>query len=183
MLAKLPTADMVAAIFPQYTSEGDRTVIYTNDGQSLYYPYRLRTIIRHYTRYYALDLQALQHQTTYDTQRCLVPPLPLSPQLLLLPYKARLPLIKGDPTIGYLNFYAFAKLTSYTPTTGHSIPYKTSLHLTNGQTLHSLWSRTTIGKQLRHGQMLTRPVTGTVLHTTPDKSNTLFILTPFPYRR
>lgn len=104
-------AKEIAALVPVYDgSGGNATAIMTTDGRRLYDPRTLRWVIRRLCHHLTVDLEASRHiYGSYIGRRHFVP-LPLSPQLILIPLYLRTPIVKGDCTSGYINLSAVDKI-------------------------------------------------------------------------
>lgn len=165
----LPAQETIAALLPRYASTGDSTVILTNDGQLHSTGLRLRSVINRLARTRSIDLKALKCNCRRSTQRSILQPLPLSSELLLVPIKVRTPRIPGDPCIGYVNYYAVAKVAVQPGN-----PACSAITLHQGQTVQSLWSTDTVNRYLQLSRLTAcsaSPASGFALRETAAAYN------------
>ncbi|CUH94452.1 hypothetical protein P22_0518 [Propionispora sp. 2/2-37] len=141
-------AESITAIFPKYTATGDHTVIYLCSGKQLTGKTRVATVIRKLANARAIDLYTLKKQTAAITQRSILQPLPLTPSLILVPVKIRIPRLPGDSSTGYFNYRA---VTGVSPGPEDGPPdCKAVIHLTGGLTLPCVWTVRTIKKYMQY---------------------------------
>ena len=143
MTLTLPAYAKIAAIVPCYTATGDSTILYSADGITTVLNSRVRTVIQRLARSRAVDLTALRAKTRAVTERTNLEPLPLAPNLILVPFKVRRPRVAGDATTGYINLHAIASVCPNTKK-----PYQTTLTLSGKTEISVLWTVGTINRQL-----------------------------------
>ena len=80
------------------------------------------------------------------TQQKIGVPLPVSWELVLLPFKARQPKIAGDETMGCINFVHLREMKQ--------VKGKTILRLTNGQEIPVLWNPCTMQHHIRDARLI-----------------------------
>lgn len=169
MLNTLPAAESITAIFPEYTTAGDHTVIYLCTGKQLTGKNRVTTIIRKLANARAIDLYTLKKQTAAVTQRSILQPLPLTPGLILVPVKIRTPRLPGDSSTGYFNYRAVTGVSSC-PADGPP-DCKAVIHLAGGLALPCLWTAATIRKYMQYACLTAcqtpGPLRQTLYETTP----------------
>jgi len=99
----------------------------------------LRAIAKHYT----IDINELRkkQQSLLNSRNYI--PLPINKDILFISIKTRLPKIKKDPSVSYINFYAIDRLDK-----------KASLiHMKNGQEVECLNSIKTLKKRYNQGEI------------------------------
>lgn len=148
MYQPLPLDQEIAALIPCYTETGDSTRILTTSGLTLTLPVRPRAVLNRIAHRRATDLAALRHITSLKTQRSILQPLPLAPNLLLIPIKVRTPRVTGDTCTGYINYYA---ILSTAPC--QESPVHTVLTLTGGHNIGTLWTPVTINRYLQFARL------------------------------
>ena len=144
MYQPLPLDQEIAALIPCYTETGDSTRILTTNGLALTLPVRPRAVLNRIARRRATDLAALRHITSLKTQRSILQPLPLAPNLLLIPIKVRTPRVTGDTCTGYINYYTVLGTAPRQESQVHTV-----LTLTGGHNIDTLWTPVTINRYLQ----------------------------------
>lgn len=139
---------LIAAILPSYADNGDCTTIIATDGTQQVLPQRINSVLRHLSRRQAIDLVALRQQTALRTRKAILQPLALAPGLLLIPCKVRQPRVKGDPCMGYVNYYAVTDITACS-----THPFKTTIKLCGGACVNSLWTPKTVDRYIQYAQL------------------------------
>ncbi|SDF79254.1 hypothetical protein [Sporolituus thermophilus] len=145
---RYPPPDAIAAILPEYTTCGDRTVILTTDGAAHPTGARVRTVLVRLARSLAADLAALRHYSARTTGRGIMTPLPLAPDLVLLPIKVRTPRVAKDPCTGYLNLQAVTAVRE-----NKTGPFPATVTLQGGASVPVLWTAATVRKQLQYARL------------------------------
>jgi len=138
----------IAAILPQYSENGDTTVILSMDGEKLVLAVQVRTFLQQLARRQAIDLDALRSNAREVTHSHILQPLAFGPAVLLCPMKVRRAKIDGDNCTGYINAHAIESLeVDGTDGTDEEKPH-CKVHLYNGITLPVLLSVKTVAQQL-----------------------------------
>ena len=143
MIPLLPAPRQIAAIIPYYGLAGDSTRIITRDGGIVTLTSRIRTVIRHLAQSRVVDLAALKTKARLATARQNLSPLPLAPELVLVPLKVRRPRVAGDITTGYINMYAISAVKA-----NRHRPYQATLILAGTTELPVIWTVATVQRQL-----------------------------------
>ena len=146
MNCEIPSDYDILAIIPYYSPIGDQTIIYTTNN-TIKLNLKIKTVIKRIAYRHAIDLLALKARNYKLTKRILSPPLPFSADLVLLPLKVRKPKIKGDATIGYINFKHFNKLKQHNNHTAVLIDYNLEIQ--------TLWTEKTVQHQLQLAHLAT----------------------------
>lgn len=109
----------IAAILPIYDEHGRGVAVYTSDGGCCVYGLRLRTILAHLAERNCRTLPLIRrmHLLLGGRQEH---PLPISPQLVLVPCKVLTPRVRGDETIGYFSLAQVVRLIA--PPAAHGNP-------------------------------------------------------------
>ncbi|NLO81545.1 MAG: hypothetical protein GX094_00550 [Clostridiales bacterium] len=111
-------AEGVSALLPVYVKGvGDSTLLITSDGEKRMIHRKLKTVIKRLVSQYSYDVVSLHKKYGELISQKYKIPLPLHPNLILIPFKTRKPRIQGDYTYGYVNYKCINK---YLPTDKHS---------------------------------------------------------------
>ncbi|EAX48925.1 hypothetical protein TcarDRAFT_2614 [Thermosinus carboxydivorans Nor1] len=145
---RYPPPDAIAAILPEYTTSGDRTVILTTDGAAHPTNARVRTVLVRLARSLAADLTALRQASARATGRDILQPLPLAPGLVLFPVKVRTPRVAKDTCTGYLNLRAVTAVRE-----NKAGPFPATVALLGGASIPVLWTAKAVHKQLGYARL------------------------------
>ncbi len=140
---QLPLPADIAAILPCYGPAGDNTAFILCSGQPIIIKAGINTAVRLLARRQAIDLREVKRRSLAVTQRTCLPPLPLTPELILFPVKIRIPRVPGDFSHGFINLPAVTGIV----TAGR--PGRTVIKLAGGRRVMTLWSAKTVSKH-RH---------------------------------
>ena len=100
----------VSALLPIYEEgAGDSTLFVNRDGHKRIIHKKLKTVIKRLVSHYSYDLASLHQKYGELISQKYKIPLPLHPNLILVPFKIREPRIKGDFTYGYINYKCINK--------------------------------------------------------------------------
>ena len=110
----------IAAILPIYDEHGRGVAVYTSDGGCCVYGLRLRTILAHLAERNCRTLPLIRRRMHLLLGGRQEHPLPISPQLVLVPCKVLAPRVQGDETIGYFSLAQVVRLIA--PPAAHSNP-------------------------------------------------------------
>lgn len=110
----------IAAILPIYDEHGRGVVVYTSDGGCCVYGLRLRTILAHLAEHNCRTLPLIRRRMRLLLGGRQEHPLPISPQLVLVPCKVLTPRVQGDETIGYFSLGQVVRLIA--PPAAHGNP-------------------------------------------------------------
>lgn len=100
----------IAAILPIYDEHGRGVAVYTSGGGRRIYSLRLRTILTRLAERNCRTLPLIRRRMRLFLGGRQELPLPISPQLVLIPCKVIAPRVKGDETIGYFNLAHIRRL-------------------------------------------------------------------------
>ncbi|MGZ4031712.1 MAG: hypothetical protein ACXVP5_09125 [Tumebacillaceae bacterium] len=93
----------LAMLLPVYVEGGgDMTKVVLRAGTSWLDPRPVPAVLRQIARYFGVDLTAVRERYGDILGRKLHVPIPLAPQLVLMPLKMRTPRIQKDGTTGYI---------------------------------------------------------------------------------
>ena len=148
MMKKLPRYDCIAAMIPTYTLEGDATTVIATNGSQQEISRLLRTVLLRLARSRSMDLVALKAKTALATEKSILQPLPLAPGLVLCPLKVRHPLVPGDTTTGYINFYSIIDVMK-----NHTAPYQSTVKLVGGTEIPIIWTVATVKQHLQQARL------------------------------
>ncbi len=142
----------IVALLPTYDQEGSSSRIYTREGE--YADSRsLRWLLTSAAQYYGGDISSLRKQYGDFLQRWHTVPLPLSPELILLPLKMRQARVKGDTTIGYINGLLVEEVGG---SDSKVAPHLSRILFKGGFTLPCYNSQTTVKNRLLQGESVHR---------------------------
>lgn len=110
----------IAAILPIYDEHGRGVAVYTSDGSCCVYGLRLRTILAHLAERNCRTLPLIRCRMHLLLGGRQEHPLPISPQLVLVPCKVLTPRVRGDETIGYFSLAQVVRLIA--PPAAHGNP-------------------------------------------------------------
>jgi hypothetical protein len=143
----------IAALEPCYGKEGgNATRIYSTGGKISEDSRSLQTVLKKITAFYDKDLTHLRRKYGKLLSCTLNAPLPLSPTLVLVPFKMRLPHFKQDGATGYINACQVKEVTSFS-TTNDSGLVKCLIHLENGVSLPCCNSKANSEKRLNQANL------------------------------
>lgn len=106
----LPPDRELAALLPVYDDCGEATRVVLLSGEELLVPRTLRSVIKNIARRGCKDIPLCRAWSARVTHRSLNNPVPISAELVLLPFKARLPRVPGDEVMGFVNPYTVAEI-------------------------------------------------------------------------
>ena len=124
-LAAIPGDDLapdgaITAILPIYDDNGRGIVIYTADGGRRVTGRRMRSILQHLAERNCRTIPLIRRRMKDLLGGRQELPLPISPQLILVPCKVVTPRVKGDETIGYFSLAHIRAL--------HTLPHRSRGH-------------------------------------------------------
>lgn len=95
----------VSALLPVYANGvGDSTLLITLKGERKMIHKKLKTVLKALSSSFSYDLVDLRKNYGNIIGQKHKIPIPLHPDLILIPFKIRQPMIKGDNTYGYINY-------------------------------------------------------------------------------
>ena len=111
------------AIVPKYDQWGNNgTEIWLTTGEIVYDKRRLDTVLKELAGVFAIDLPRLRRNVARDLGRARNVPLPLTPDLALVPVTARKAVAGHDGARGYLVLGQVASITAVDDGTAVSLP-------------------------------------------------------------
>ncbi len=124
-LAAIPGDDLapdgaITAILPLYEDNGRGIVIYTADGGRRVTGRRMRSILQRLAERNCRTIPLIRRRMKDLLGGRQELPLPISPQLILVPCKVVTPRVKGDETIGYFSLAHIRAL--------HTLPHRSRGH-------------------------------------------------------
>lgn len=124
-LAAIPGDDLapdgaITAILPIYDDNGRGIVIYTADGGRRVTGRRMRSILQRLAERNCRTIPLIRRRMNDLLGGRQELPLPISPQLILVPCKVVTPRVKGDETIGYFSLAHIRAL--------HTLPHRSRGH-------------------------------------------------------
>lgn len=139
--------DRLAALVPYYDQRGgNATLIFTTGGELHTDPRTLKWNLRRLARLYGVDLEATRQNMRAYFHYSQGLPLPLSPQLVLVPLKTRSAVGKNDGCHSYINPSAIVSLAA-----SRSGESRSSLLLPGEHLLPCRYTLRTVQKRLRDG--------------------------------
>jgi len=139
--------DEIAALLPVYTEGvGDTTEVIEMGGKRRVLHSKINSVINQLFILHATSIGKIRRKYEGIILQKNKPPLPLSQELILLPFKVRRPLVKGDPAYGYINYIS---IKSYDRAGKYS-----KLFLTNGIEIHLIQSLATTQKNIMQAKLI-----------------------------
>lgn len=89
-------------LLPVYTREGNGTEIILERGEPLNTSFKTMTVVRQMARYFTVDLQAAHRKYAAECCRRYSLPLPLRPDFILVPVRARSAQVRDDGTRAFV---------------------------------------------------------------------------------
>lgn len=143
----LERKEPIAALIPSYEKDlGNATRLLLVKGQEILYPQSVDSLLRSLCSYYALHLRLIRRKQQSLLNCKYYTPLPLHKNLLLFPIKTRVPKIKNDSSIGYINYYQVKRM-DYS---------RSAVELTSGHTIYSLNKPATLKKRYHQALLSTK---------------------------
>lgn len=148
----LPKDVEIAALLPAYTQEGDVTRILLTNGTELVFRRTMRSTLAMLARRRCKDVALLRRWASRYTHRTLNNPIAASPDLVLVPVKARHPRIGGDGTMAHVNVVAVSGDTFRQPGGNPRGKKSAVISLAGGSKLPVLWSEKTTFAHIREAR-------------------------------
>ena len=143
----LPEDGRIAALLPTYTSEGDATRLLLVTGEEVLLGVRRRRVLEVLAARHCQSLVLLRQWGGHRVSGKNALALAMAPELVLLPLRVRIPKVRGDATLGFINV-ALGDVELHPTEAG------TELLLPSGQRLASLWQLTTVRRHLIAARLL-----------------------------
>lgn len=161
MIYTLDNISTLSAIIPTYTTTGDCSILYFANNTESLQNIRIKAVLNRLIKDYAFDLKTIKRVSRQNTNSYLLTPLPLAPNLILMPIKIRTPRIRGDTSLGYIN-----AAQNITILAGRLKDHNSLIVLPSGVYLDCLWQVNTLLRRLQIAKSLAM--------YTPYFSNTYF---------
>ena len=95
----------LAYILPEYVeNKGNVTKAASIEGDIIIEEKSIRSVLKRVAKYYGADIKALRLKYGKIIGRKNIVPIPLAPDLILVPFKIRKPIISWDGAIGYVSY-------------------------------------------------------------------------------
>lgn len=143
----LPKDSEIEALVPLYTPRGDETVVYLQDGREIILHAIVRTVLKKLSMRRCKDLKLIRKFSSSYTARRLNNPLAIGPEMVLVPFKVRLPRVKGDRVMACVNVFAVLGVFESEDGLAH-------IRLNSGRTLASLWDALTLKRYLQEAELI-----------------------------
>lgn len=142
----LPEDWEIEAALPEYVDgEGDAVRLLLADGTERLVRARLRTVLERLARRHCSSLPLLRAWAKERTALAQAAPLAIAAELVLVPFRARRPLFRGDAAMGVVNAM-HAQLASHEEAA--------EIELSCGRRIRALWGRATLAAHLRAAEIL-----------------------------
>lgn len=129
----------ILCLVPVYTADGTNgTAVYRENGEPIFNPLRTKTLVRQLARVFCLDLKAARQHYAEVSKRQYTVPIPLRPDLVLVPVRARRARVKDDGTRAYVVKAKIQSVTAGPGSAGTRITFKDGTHLDVMQKWESL---------------------------------------------
>lgn len=140
----LEDKEIILCLLPSYEkSLGDITKILLKNGDEILHPQPLESSLKSIANYFGLHLRLIRKKQKNLLNSKYYLPLPLHHNLLLFPIKFRIPKIKNDTSLAYINYFEVDKIDYR----------KSSIYLSNGKSVHSLNTSTTLRKRYHQAKV------------------------------
>ncbi|AOY75549.1 competence protein ComK [Clostridium formicaceticum] len=140
----LKDKEEIAALVPLYQQDlGNITKVMLQDEEVLL-KHSITSVLYAICNYYALHLRLLRKKQQKLLNCKYYVPLPLSKNLLLFPIKTRIPKVKNDSSLAYVNYFQVKKLDLS----------KKALHLKNGKLIYCLNSAPILKKRYHQATLI-----------------------------
>jgi len=140
----LEKQERIACLLAIYEKDrGSCTKVIFQNGNELLLNQSVNTTLRAIAKHYTIDLKELRKKMQSLDDATYYVPLPISKDLLFISVKTRLPKVKKDPSISYINFYEIHGLDKKAPI----------IHMKNGYKIESLNALKTIKKRYHKGEI------------------------------
>ncbi len=147
----LPKDREITAILPVYQDSGDCTCLYLTNGKTMIVKQRIRSVLRNLAQRRGMAVPLLRRCAAARVNHLLGVPLPIAPQLVLAPFRARAPRILGDDTLGCVNVVPCIRLCEERDAMG--LHPQLFIELAGGERILVLWSRRTLENQLKDAML------------------------------
>jgi len=140
----LDEQDKIACMLAVYEKNmGNCSKIIFQSGKEILLKQSVDSALRAIAKHYTIDINELKKKQRSLLNSKNYIPLPINKDILFISIKTRLPKIKKDPSVSYINFYAIDRLDK-----------KASLiHMKNGQEVECLNSIKTLKKRYNQGEI------------------------------
>ena len=143
---ELPEDWEIEAALPEYVDgEGDATRLLLADGTERLVRARLRTVLERLARRHCRALPLLRAWAKERTALSQTAPLAIAAELVLVPFRARRPRLKGDAAMGVVNAMHVQIARAEAPT---------EIVLSCGRRIRALWGVKTLAAHLRAADIL-----------------------------
>ena len=146
----VPNESEIMSIYPRYTDEGDTTLILCKDGGKLPLRSSVENVLNRLSLRRNRNLNMVRswlyrgEDEAVPASRHLGRTLGISPMLILVPFKARKPVVSSDGALGYVNY----KYLKDVRPSHRDDEYVTELVLKDGRVLLSMWTIPTINSRV-----------------------------------
>lgn len=137
------------ALVPVYGQEGSASHVYTCRGDYKD-SHTVNWLLSGIASYYGTSMKLLKEVYAPLLNRANTIPLPLSREMVLLPFKMREPRIAGDTSLGYVNGLRISRVEPAPE------PFRSSLHFQEGLVLKSYTSPATVWERVHQGNSIHR---------------------------
>ncbi|NLM04258.1 MAG: hypothetical protein GX214_04490 [Clostridiales bacterium] len=161
--------EVISCILPHYEKNlGNTTKVILENSMEITYPQSPNSILRSIASYYGLHLRLVRKKQAQLLNSKYYLPLPINDQLLLYPVKIRIPRIKNDSSLAYINYYSVDKIN-----------YKEAcIYLKNGKIIKSLNSSATLEKRYHQARISRKFYVNTMASNNYVKDENLNYLYP-----
>lgn len=138
----------VEALVPIYEENGgNSTKVYLEGGEKIVLSLKTKTVLKKLARVFAIDLSELRKKYGRLVGRRNSSPLPLHPNLILVPLKYREPLAKDEGASGYIVKSKFASFCEVDKN-------KTEISFQDGSTLEFIQSLKSVRLMFAHAEVI-----------------------------
>ena len=140
----LEKQEKIVCLLATYEKDrGNCTKVVLKSGKEIVLKQSANSVIQAIAKYHIVDLKQLKKQQQILLNSTYYIPLPITKEMLFLSFKTRLPKIKKDPCVSYINYYEIDQLDKKNPV----------IYLKNGMKIDILTSISTIKKRYTEGEI------------------------------
>lgn len=160
----------ISCYVPVYDQEyGNCTEIWLDNAEKIKVPVKVENVTAHLAEVFSLNLSGLKKRYRRILKKGKLVPLPLHPELVIVPLKVRNPIIRDDGASGYA---IFNRVAAYDVLCQED--YLSKITLTNGLTLKTYHTLDTVEERLMAAEKALKKYRHLYLiKTTPDKPSKL----------
>lgn len=140
----LEKQEKIACLLAVYEKNmGNCTKVVFQNGREILLKQSVDSTLQAVAKHYTIDLKGLREKQQKILNSKYYIPLPISKDMLFISIKTRLPKVKKDPSVSYINFYEIDRLDKKLPL----------IYMKNGEKIESLNSIHIVRKRYNQGEI------------------------------